>query len=610
MSTAVEVPAVPTADAAATLPAMLLRHADSRANDAALRVKRLGRWEEFSWADYERRAACVGLGLRELGVGTGDRVAVLADNRPEWLFADLGTQGLGGVTVGVYPTSSEAEIGHVLANSVAKIVMVEDEEQLDKTLLVRDQLPDLEKIVVMDTRGIRSLEDPTTMSLEELEALGEQRLRSSPREWRDSVASLRGGHDVAIVVYTSGAAGAPQGVMLSHANLAAAADVTTEFYGARADEEVLSYLPLCHVAERLVSVVAAVRAGYIVNFGEGGESFPNDLREVQPTFFLGVPRVWERLAAGVQFRVRNASRLKRWNYNVWQRRGAKIAAARMRGRRGNAVSVFLSWLFLGRSLRKKLGMSRVRVALSGAAPIAPDVLEYLWSFGIPVREVYGQTENTALATATPEDDVRIGTVGRPLPGVEVRIADDGEVLVKSPGNFLGYLGDEAATQAAFLDGWLRSGDLGEIDAEGFLAITGRTKDIVMTAAGVNISPNKLENLLKFSPFIRDAMVIGDRRPYLAALIGIDIGMVSVWAQQKNLQFTTQRDLVEKPEVRRLVEGAVSEVNRQVDEHEQVQGFELLPIDLEDTGALTATQKVRRGTATAQFQDLIERMYSG
>jgi long-chain acyl-CoA synthetase len=610
MSTAVEVPAVPTADAAVTLPAMLLRHADSRPKDVALRVKHLGRWEEFSWADYERRSTRVGLGLRELGVGIGDRVAVLADNRPEWLFADLGTQGIGGVTVGVYPTSSEAEVGHVLANSVAKIVMVEDEEQLDKTLLVRDQLPHLEKIVVMDTRGIRSLEDPTTMSIEELEVLGDQRFRGAPREWRDSVASLRGGHDVAIVVYTSGAAGPPQGVMLSHANLAAAADITSEFYGARADEEILSYLPLCHVAERLVSVVTAVRAGYIVNFGEGGESFPNDLREVQPTFFLGVPRVWERLAAGVQFRVRNASRLKRWNYNVWQRRGAKIAAARMRGRRGSPVSRFLSWLFLGRSLRKKLGMSRIRVALSGAAPIAPDVLEYLWSLGIPVREVYGQTENTALATATPEDDVRIGKVGRPLPGVELRIADSGEVLVRSPGNFLGYLGDEAATQAAYDDGWLRSGDLGEIDADGFLAITGRTKDIVMTAAGVNISPNKLENLLKFSPFIRDAMVIGDRRPYLAALIGIDIGMVSVWAQQQNLQFTTQRDLVERVEVRRLVEGAVSEVNRQVDEHEQVQGFELLPIDLEETGALTATQKVRRGMAAAQFQDLIERMYSG
>ena len=587
---------------------MLVRHADARARDVALRVKRLGRWEEMTWADYERRATRIGLGLRELGVGTGDRVAVLADNRPEWLFADLGTQGIGGVTLGVYPTSSESEVAHVLGNSVSKIVIVENEEQLDKTLLVRDQLPHLEKIVVIDTRGIRSLEDPDTMSLEELEALGDQRFQRSPGEWRDSVASLPGGPDVAIVVYTSGAAGPPQGVMLSHDNLTVAAETAASFYGARRDEEILSYLPLCHVAERLVSVIVAVRSGYIVNFGEGGESFPNDLREVQPTFFLGVPRVWERLAAGVQFRMANASRIKRWNYNIWQRRGAKVAAARMRGRRRRLSELF-AWLFLGRSLRKKLGMSRIRVALSGAAPIAPDVLEYMWSLGVRVREVYGQTENTALATASPADDVRIGKVGRPLPGVEVRIADDGEILVRSPGNFLGYLGDEEATERAYIDGWLRTGDLGALDGDGFLAITGRTKDIVMTAAGVNISPAKLENLLKFSPFVRDAMVIGDRRPHLAALVGIDIGMVSVWAQQQNLQFTTQRDLIEKAEVRRLVESAVNEVNRQVDEEEQIQGFELLPVDLEETGALTATQKVRRGMAAAQFSDLIERMYA-
>ena len=600
---------MPTSDAPATLPAMLVRHADSRARDVALRAKRLGRWEEMTWADYERRATRIGLGLRELGVGTGDRVAVLSDNRPEWLFVDLGTQGIGGVTLGVYPTSSEAEVAHVLGNSVSKIVVVENEEQLDKTLLVRDQLPHLEKIVVIDTRGIRSLEDPATMSLDELEALGDQRFQRSPREWRESVASLPGGPDVAIIVYTSGAAGPPQGVMLSHANLIAAAETAVGFYNARRDEEILSYLPLCHVAERLVSVITAVRAGYVVNFGEGGESFPNDLREVQPTFFLGVPRVWERLAAGVQFRMANASRIKRWNYNIWQRRGAKVAAARMRGKHRGRLSELVGWLFLGRSLRKKLGMSRIRVALSGAAPIAPDVLAYMWSLGVPVREVYGQTENTALATSTPADAVRIGKVGRPLPGVDVRIAEDGEILVRSPGNFLGYLGDEAATERAYNDGWLRSGDLGELDADGFLAITGRTKDIVMTAAGVNISPAKLENLLKFSPFVQDAMVIGDRRPHLAALVGIDLGMVSVWAQQQNIQFTTQRDLVEKPEVRRLVESAVNEVNRQVDDEEQIQGFELLPVDLEETGALTATQKVRRGMAAAQFSDLIERMYA-
>jgi long-chain acyl-CoA synthetase len=439
--------------------------------------------------------------------------------------------------------------------------------------------------------------------------MGEQRLRGVPGEWRDAVAALPGGRDLAIVVYTSGVAGPPQGVALSHANLAAAATITTDFYGAQPDEEVLSYLPLCHVAERLVSVVAAVHAGYIVNFGEGGESFVNDLREVQPTFFLGVPRVWERLAASVQFRMRNASWLKRKNYEFWQRRGAKSAPARRRGRHKGAVSAAFGWLLLHRSLRQKLGMSRVRIALSGAAPIAPEVLEYFWSLGIPVREVYGQTENTALATATPEDDVRIGTVGRALPGVELRVADDGEVLVRSPGNFVGYLGDEDATRAAYEGDWLETGDLGELDGDGFLSITGRKKDILITAGGLNITPNHIENLLKVSPFIGEALVIGDRRPYLTALIDLAEETVAAWAGQQNLQFTTQADLAEKPEVRRLIEAAVAECNRQLADTEQIRAFDLIPVNLDESGALTATQKMRRQKTAEQFSDLIERMYS-
>jgi long-chain acyl-CoA synthetase len=632
MSTAVEARPVPTAGAAATLPAILQRHADTRAKDVALRAKRLGRWEETTWREYENRVERVGLGLRELGIGAGDKVAVLAENRPEWLFADLGTQGIGAVTVGVYPTSAESEVAHVLGDSQSKVVIVEDEEQFDKTLLVRDQLPQLAKIVVIDTRGIRSLEDPATMSLEELEVLGEHRRQSTPSEWRDAVAGLPGGREVAIVVYTSGVAGPPQGVMLSHANLAAAGATTTDFFGARPDEEVLSYLPLSHVAERLVSVVAAVHAGYVVNFGEGGESFPNDLREVQPTFFLGVPRVWERLMASVESRMSNASPLKYWSYARMRRRRAKGRAPRI-GRAPDfsareltfaiAVIVFLGTLGLvglllafllapwltNRTLRKKLGLSRVRIALSGAAPIAPEVLEYFWSLGIPVREVYGQTEDTALATATPEDDVRIGKVGRPLPGVESRVAADGEVLVRSPGNFVGYLGDEAATRAAYEGDWLKTGDLGELDEDGFLSITGRKKDVLITAGGLNITPNHIENLLKVSPFIGEALVIGDRRPYLTALIDIADETVAGWAAQQNLQFTTQTDLVEKPEVRRLIEAAVAEVNRQLADTEQIRGFELFPVDLDETGTLTPTQKVRRERAAEQFRDLIERMYA-
>jgi long-chain acyl-CoA synthetase len=269
----------------------------------------------------------------------------------------------------------------------------------------------------------------------------------------------------------------------------------------------------------------------------------------------------------------------------------------------------IAWLLLHRSLRQKLGMSRVRIALSGAAPIAPEVLAYFWSLGIPVREVYGQTEDTTLATATPEDDVRIGKVGRPLPGVELRVAADGEVLVRSPGNFVGDLGDEAATRDAYEDDWLKTGDLGELDDDGFLAITGRKKDILITAGGLNVNPNHIENLLKISPFIDEALVIGDGRPYLTALIDIDSETVAAWAAQQGLPFTTQSDLVEKPEVRRLIEAAVTEVNRQLADTEQIRGFELFPVDLDETGALTPTQKVRRQIAAEQFRDLIERMYA-
>ena len=343
-----------------------------------------------------------------------------------------------------------------------------------------------------------------------------------------------------------------------------------------------------------MSVVTAVRAGYIVNFGEGGESFPNDLREVQPTFFLGVPRVWERLAAGVQFRVRNASRLKRWNYNVWQRRGAKIAAARMRGRRGSPVSRFLSWLFLGRSLRKKLGMSRIRVALSGAAPIAPDVLEYLWSLGIPVREVYGQTENTALATATPEDDVRIGKVGRPVPGAELRIADSGEVLVRSPGNFLGYLGDEAATQAAYDDGWLRTGDVGEIDADGFLRDHGsheghrhdrRRRQHLSEQSSRTCSRSRRSSVTRWSSAIG--------RPYLAALIGIDIGtVVGLGPAAEPPVHDAAGPRRKGPKCAGWWRARSSEVNRQARRStSRSKGSGCSPSTSTETGELTATQKV-------------------
>ncbi len=611
MTTAVDAHPVPTAGTAeATLPAKLLTHVDGRPGDPALRVKRLGRWIEISWQEYANRAAQIALGLRGLGIDAGDRVGVLSENRPEWRFADLGVQSLGAVTVGVYPTNSEPEVAEILRHAEAKVVIVEDEEQLDKTLAIRTELPLLTRIVVIDTRGIRSLGDPMTISLDQLENLGEAPSRHPVDTWRDLVAGLPGGDATAIVVYTSGVSGPPQGAMLSHANLIAAGEILGSFYGAGRDDEVLSYLPLCHVAERLVSVAAAISLGYVVNFGEGGESFINDLREVQPTFFLGVPRVWEKLMGSVQFRIGNATRLKRAIYAFWARRGSRTAERRRHGRADPAVLRMLGWIFLFRSLREKLGLSRVRIALSGAAPIAPGVLEFWWSLGVPLRETYGQTENTALATATPETDVRIGTVGVALPGVSMRIAPDGEILVRSPGNFVGYLDDPAATRATLDDeGWLHTGDLGELDADGYLTITGRTKELIITAGGLNVSPNRIENLIKLSPFVREAIVVGDSRPYLTALIGAESGAVAEWARQQDLQFTSHQELVARPEVRRLIDQIIADVNRQLSDAEQLRAFEILPFDLDEIGALTATQKIRRQQVATQCGDLIDRMYT-
>jgi long-chain acyl-CoA synthetase len=591
-----------------SLPGLLLRQAARRPQAVAMRKKDLGRWKEYTWRDYAERAARVGLGLLELGVGPGDCVAVHSENRPAWLLSDLAIQGIGAMTVGIYPTSPTAEVQYLLEHSESKVLIAEDEEQFDKAWAVRDKLPRLEKIVVVETRGVRMLDDPMVMTFAELEGLGAGR---DPGEWAQRVDQLQP-DDTAIIVYTSGTTGPPKGAMLTHRNLLAAGQTFVEAFDARPDDEVLSYLPLCHVAERLGSAIDALTVGYVVNFGEGGESFVTDLQEVQPTIFLGVPRVWEKMMAGVQIRLGDASWAKRTMARFWLARGAKTARKRMNGKAGpvDRLTGWLGWVLLFRSLRDKLGLGRVRIAISGAAPIAPQVLEFFWSLGVPVREGYGQTEGTAVATYTPADDVRIGKVGKALPGVGVRIAEDGEILVRGPAVFKAYLKNPEATgDTVDGDGWLHTGDVGELDADGFLTITDRKKDIIITAGGKNISPSEIENRLKVSPYVREAVVIGDRRKYLTALIGIEGDTVGNWATRHSIPFTTYADLSTKPEVRDLIAQWVESVNAELAQVETVKRFELLPKEMDhEEGELTATQKVKRSAIAQEFADLIEAMY--
>ena len=567
----------------ATLPACLLRHARERPGDVALRKKDMGRWQEWTWADYEGRVARVAAGLRACGIEPGDRIAIQSENRPEWLIADVAAQAIGAIVVGIYPTSPAAELEYLMRHSGSKLLIAEDEEQVDKALAVREDLADLRDVFVVDSRGVR---DESVRRWDELE-------QAEPIDLEEAAAALDP-EDTAIIVYTSGTTGPPKGAMLSHANMLYGARIFRGAYDSSPDDEVLSYLPLCHIAERLFSVLGALEAGYVVNFGAGGESFPADMREVQPTLFLGVPRVWEKMLATVEVRMADASRLKRV---LWR-------AALARGG-------FVGHLLAFRALREKLGLLRVRAAISGAAPIAPQVLEFFARIGVHVREGYGQTEGTAVATATPEGGIRIGTVGKALPEVELRMGEDGEIFIRSPGVFKGYFRDEEATaETVDAEGWLHTGDVGEIDDDGYLTITDRKKDIIITAGGKNISPSEIENKLKVSPYVREAIVIGDRRKYLTALIGIEFDTVADWAGRRGVTFTTYGDLASKEPVRELIGEWVERVNGELAQVERVKRFELLRKELDhEDGQLTATQKVKRAAISREFADEVEALYS-
>ncbi len=606
----------PAATSVPSLPARLRQIAAAKPRRVALREKEFGIWEETTYAEYWETTKIVGMALRALGVEPGDKVAVHSENRKAWVFTDLGAQAIGAASVGLYPTNPASEVRYLLAHSEAKVLIAEDQEQVDKALEVKHDLPDLRTIVYLEPRGVRTYDDPLLMSWDAFIALGREKLADTPGAVDELVDNLDP-EAVATLVYTSGTTGPPKGAMLSHRNLVWVMDQIPAVTAGGTEKmpnrvEILSYLPLCHVAEKLYTLVNAMYFEATVNFAESIETVAVDLREVQPTLFLGVPRIWEKMHAGVMIKMSDASWMKRQMFGLAMKAGMwnadRILRTGSRGPLGNLVYGFF-WIAVYRSLKDKLGLRNCVAALSGAAPIAPEVLKFFMALGVPIYEGYGQTEDTAYCSVNTLGDIKLGTVGTIAPNAEVRLAEDGEIMVRHPGVFKGYYKNPEATAETITEGgWLHTGDVGEWDGQ-HLKIVDRKKHIIITSGGKNLSPSEIENALKVSPFIREAIAIGDRRKFVSALIGIEFDTVSNWALRKNIPFTTYRDLSEKPEVRDLIQREVNKANELLSRVEQVKEFRLIPQELDhESGELTATMKVKRNKIEEAFGDLIADIY--
>jgi long-chain acyl-CoA synthetase len=592
-----------------TLPQKLLHWARTQPDAVAFRQKDYGIWQPFTWAEYARLARHFGLGLTSLGLPHGGHVAVISENRKEWVIAQLGLGMVGGVTVGVYPTSPAPEVEYLLAASDAVIAVCEDQEQVDKVLESRERLPGLERIVVIDPKGLRRYDLSRIHAFEDVLKLGEEHEREHPALVDERLAR-QSVDDVALMIFTSGSTGRPKAAMLSYDNLNAATEGGVAVYGFSREDTVLSYLPLCHVAEQSFSVFIPMAVGCAVNFAESLRTVQGDLREIAPSIFLGVPRIWEKLHAAMYIRIAQAGRARR---ALFERAFASVqdfaAKPRSEWSAGQRLKYGFWYVLVFRALLNFIGLRTVRLAFSGTAPIAPDLLAFHRTLGVPIREIYGMTEVSGISTGQRTGHSPPGTVGEPVPTVEVRLAADGELLMRGRSVFKGYYRNEQATRETIdAEGFLHSGDVAEwVGSE--LRIVDRKKDIMITSGGKNISPSEVENTLKFSPYIKEAIALGERRNFVAALIQIDYETVGKWAEDQGIAYTNFRNLAENPRVRDLIQAEVDKANARMPRVQNVRKFHLLAKELDhDDGEVTATMKLRRKSIANKYGDLIEALY--
>ncbi len=596
----------------------LVRHNAQRfPGRVAIREKDLGIWQSYTWRDYYEQGRSIALGLASLGFVRGDKVAIIGDNRPQLYWAATATQALGGVPVPLYQDSIEKELAYILDHAEARFALVEDQEQVDKLLHVKAQCPRLQYIVYKNPRGLRAYTESFLMSLSELEERGRRFAAAHPAHFDEELA--RGSaDDVAVICYTSGTTGAPKGAMLSHRNLILTARNAIASEGLRGDDEVLAYLPMAWIGDHIFSYAQSVLTGFAVNCPESAATVLADLHDIGPTYFFAPPRIWENVLTNVMIRIEDAGWPKRklvllflaLAQDIERRRLARQPVPLWR-----RLLYPLGWLLVYGPLIDNLGLRRIRLAYTAGEAIGPEIFLFFRGLGINVKQLYGMTESSALVSIQRDGDVRLDTVGTPLPGVDVRISPEGEVVYRSPGVFQGYFKNPEATAQVLRDGWLHSGDAGFFDADGHLKIIDRARDVGRLSGGTLFAPKYLENKLKFSPYIREAVCVGQERPWVVALINIDLAAVGNWAERRNITYTSYTDLAQKPEVYDLIHQEVVRMNRSLAEDQvlrdaQIRKFLILHKELDpDDEEITRTRKVRRGYIARKYEALIEALYS-
>jgi long-chain acyl-CoA synthetase len=596
-----------------TIPAIFRNAVQQRTGSVWMRQKELGIWRSWSWTQTDTAMREIAHGLMAIGFAPGECASILSNTVIEWVLADLAVLSCGGVSNGIYPTDAASQVQYLCEDSATVVLFVEDDEQLDKALDVRAQLPKLRKIIVFDMEGLRTLDDPMVISLDALRALGRAYAPAHASELEARIDAVKP-EALAILVYTSGTTGKPKGAMHSHRSLAHTVRGYNTLVSQNGDDERMCFLPLCHIAERVGGEYHALYTGAKLNFVENPETVPENVREIAPTVFTAVPRVWEKFYSGVMIALKEAGAVQQAAYAWGIGVGAQIADKVLAGQPVDGLLKFkfkLAKLIALNNVRKMIGIHNARMLVTGAAPIAPDLIKWYLALGVPMLEVWGMTETCGASTGMPPTRIKPGSIGPAANYNEVRIDEStGEILVRGKNVFMGYLNQpEKTAETIDKDGWLHTGDVGSMDADGYFKITDRMKDIIITAGGKNITPSELENELKFSPYITDAVVIGDKKPYLTVIIMIDQENIEKYAQDHDVPFSNYASLTRAPEVQALIQEELERVNKKFARVEQIKRFWLLDTQLSaEDEELTPTMKLKRKLVQTKYAPQIEAMY--